>query len=266
MSTTFPLDGKRLRFAGATDVGRKRDHNEDFMALPAEQRLAIVADGMGGHASGEVASALAVETIVDYYKNTAELQPITWPYKVDHDLRADINRMNIAILLANTEIFEKANREVSCKGMGTTVVATYFVDDNLIVGHVGDSRAYRLRNGKLTQLTEDHSLVNNWLKTKSKTLEEIENPANKKMKNVLLRALGNRNNVQVDVLHETPKTGDCYLLCSDGLCGMITDDQIAAILGNEPDLDKAVETLIQAANDAGGEDNITAILARVEAI
>ena len=107
----------RVRFSGATDVGRKRDHNEDSIYLPTHHRLAIVADGMGGHASGEVASALAVETMVDYYTRTADMQPLTWPYKVDRDLRGDINRMTTGVLLANLEVHERAATDPNCKGM-----------------------------------------------------------------------------------------------------------------------------------------------------
>lgn len=261
MSSSFPLDGMRVRFSGATDVGRKRDHNEDFLHLPSELRLAIVADGMGGHASGEVASQLAVDTVVDYYERTAHMQPLTWPYKVDRDLRGDVNRMTTSVLLANLEIFEKAQREAQSKGMGTTVVATYFLDDTVIIGHVGDSRVYRLRGGVLTQLTEDHSLINDYIKMKRVTAEEAENWPHK---NVIVRALGMKDTVQVDILTESPQVGDCYLLCTDGLSGMLSDEQMAQMVRSEPDLDRAVELLIDGANQNGGIDNITVVLARVE--
>ncbi len=261
MSSSFPLDGMRVRFAGETDVGRKRDHNEDAVYLPEHERLAIVADGMGGHASGEVASSLAVETVVDYFNQTADYQPLTWPYKVDRGLRADTNRLATAIMLANLEIHEKAQREASCKGMGTTIVATYFLDDTMIVGHVGDSRVYRLRDGKLTQLTEDHSLINDYIKMKRVTADEAENWPHK---NVIVRALGMKDTVQVDIIVEEPKVGDCYLLCSDGLSGMLTDDQMAHIVHHEEDINVAVDKLIDAANENGGIDNITVVLARIE--
>ncbi len=261
MSTSFPLDNMRVRFSGDTDVGRKRDHNEDSVYLPTDVRLAIVADGMGGHASGEVASALAVDTMVDYYGRTADMQPLTWPYKVDRDLRGDINRMTTGVLLANLEVHERAARDPSCKGMGTTVVATYFLDDTVIIGHVGDSRVYRLRDGKLTQITEDHSLINDYIKMKRVTEEEAENWPHK---NVIVRALGMKDSVQVDIITDQPKVGDCFLLCSDGLCDMLTDQQITHIIDGTPDLDKAVETLIAGANEQGGVDNISVVLARIE--
>ena len=261
MSTSFPLDNMRVRFSGDTDVGRKRDHNEDSVYLPTDVRLAIVADGMGGHASGEVASALAVDTMVDYYGRTADMQPLTWPYKVDRDLRGDINRMTTGVLLANLEVHERAARDPNCKGMGTTVVATYFLDDTVIIGHVGDSRVYRLREGKLTQITEDHSLINDYIKMKRVTEEEAENWPHK---NVIVRALGMKDSVQVDIITDHPKVGDCFLLCSDGLCDMLNDKQIAHIMDSTPDLDKAVENLIASANEQGGVDNISVVLARIE--
>ena len=251
----------RVRFAGDTDVGRKRDHNEDSIHLPDDERLTIVADGMGGHASGEVASKMAVDTIVDYFRKTADQQPLTWPYKVDRGLRVDVNRLTTSIKLGNLEIHERAQRDAGCKGMGTTVVAAYFLDDTIVVGHVGDSRVYRYRDGKLTQLTEDHSLINDYIKMKRVTADEAENWPHK---NVIVRALGMKDTVQVDIVTEHPQVGDCYLLCSDGLCGMLTDDQMKLVVEREPDLDRAVETLIAAANEAGGIDNITVALARIE--
>ena len=261
MSTSFPLDGMRVRFSGATDVGRKRDHNEDSFYLPAESRLAIVADGMGGHAHGEVASKLAVQTIVDHYRRTVDQQPLTWPYKVDRDLRNDINRMVISVMLANVEIYERAQRDETCKGMGTTVDAIYFLDDTVIIGHVGDSRVYRLREGRLQQLTEDHSLINDYIKMKRVTAEEAENWPHK---NVIVRALGMKDTVAVDIITESPRLGDCYVLCSDGLSGMLADEQMAHIVRGTDDLDRAVERLISGANEEGGIDNISVVLARIE--
>jgi len=255
----------RVRFSGATDVGRKRNHNEDAIYLPeaADERLAIVADGMGGHASGEVASSLAVETIVKHFRSTGDMQPLTWPYKVDRDLRADVNRMIVSIMLANLEIHETADREASKKGMGTTVVAMYFLDDTVIAGHVGDSRVYRYRDGHLAQLTEDHSLIQDYIKMKRVTEEEAEAWPHK---NVIIRALGMKDTVAVDVVTEQPQVGDCYLLCSDGLCGMLDDKQMAKLIEKGSDLDDIVAKLIEDANAAGGVDNITAVLARIEAI
>jgi protein phosphatase len=253
----------RVRFSGATDVGRKRDHNEDSVHLPgaSDERLAIVADGMGGHASGEVASRLAVSTIVGHFQRTGNMQPLTWPYKVDRDLRGDINRMVVSIMLANVEIFEDAQKNAKCKGMGTTAVAIYFLDDTVIIGHVGDSRVYRLRDGRLTQLTEDHSLIQDYIKMKRVTQEEAEAWPHK---NVIIRALGMKDTVSVDIITEHPRVGDCYLLCSDGLSGMLTSEQMTQVVRSHDDLDRAVEALVAGANQEGGIDNISVVLARIE--
>jgi hypothetical protein len=145
--------------------------------------------------------------------------------------------------------------------MGTTCVAVYFLDDSLIIGHVGDSRCYRARGTELQQLTEDHSLINDYIRMKRVTPEEAENWPHK---NVIVRALGMKESVQVDILTETPRVGDTYLLCSDGLTGMVKDDQIQHVLMSERDVDRAVERMITAANEEGGIDNISVVLARVE--
>jgi protein phosphatase len=261
MSTSFPLDGLRVRFAGDTNVGMKREHNEDSFFLPESERLAIVADGMGGHASGEVASRMAVETIVAYFKETQDEQPITWPFKVDHGQRHEINRLVTGIKLANLKIHEEAQRNPACRGMGTTLVSSLFIDDALVVCHVGDSRLYRLREGMFDQVTEDHSLLNDYIKMKHLTPDEI---AAFPHKNVIVRALGMKSTVQVDVIVEQPRLGDVYMLCSDGLSGMVPDTDIAEIVANEGDLDHLCARLIAAANGNGGLDNVTVVAIRVE--
>ncbi len=261
MSTSFPLDGMRVRFAGDTNVGMKRAHNEDSFYLPESERLAIVADGMGGHASGEVASRMAVETISGFFKATQDEQQMTWPFKMDRGHRYDVNRMVTAIKLANLKIHEQAQKDPRCHGMGTTVVSTLFLDDAIVVGHVGDSRLYRRRDGSFEQITEDHSLLNDYIKMKHLSPEEI---AAFPHKNVIVRALGMKDTVQVDVHVDSPRLGDIYLLCSDGLSGMITDPQIADLMSEERDLDVLCERLISMANKNGGLDNITVVAIRVE--
>jgi PPM family protein phosphatase len=261
MSTSFPMDGKRVRFSGDTNVGMKRDHNEDSFYLPVDERLAIVADGMGGHASGEVASRMAVEAIVGYFQATETEQQITWPFKVDRGNSHDINRMTLAIKLANQQIFEAAEHKTECHGMGTTVVGALFLDDVLIIGHVGDSRLYRIREGAIDQLTEDHSLLNDYVRMKRLSESEI---AAFPHKNVIVRALGMKGSVEVDILIEHPRIGDLYVLCSDGLSGMVSDADIASLAIEEGDLDKLCERLIGSANANGGIDNITVVCARLE--
>jgi len=261
MSSSFPLDGMRLRFAGDSNVGMKRAHNEDSFYLPESERLAIVADGMGGHASGEVASRMAVDTISSFFKVTQDDQQLTWPFKMDHGNRYDVNRMVTAIKLANLKIHEQAQKDPRCHGMGTTVVSTLFLDNGLIVGHVGDSRLYRRREGRFEQITEDHSLLNDYIKMKHLSPDEI---AAFPHKNVIVRALGMKESVQVDLLSDQTRVNDTYLLCSDGLSGMVDDPGLAYVLGEEQDLDTACERLIHAANRNGGQDNITCVLARLE--
>jgi serine/threonine protein phosphatase PrpC len=261
MSSSFPLDGMRVRFAGDSNVGMKRAHNEDSFYLPESERLAIVADGMGGHASGEVASRMAVETIAGFFKATQEEQQLTWPFKMDSGHRYDINRMVTAIKLANLKIHEQAQKDPRCHGMGTTVVSTLFLDDALVVGHVGDSRLYRRREKAFEQITEDHSLLNDYIKMKHLSPDEI---AAFPHKNVIVRALGMKDTVQVDVHMDTPRLGDVYLLCSDGLSGMVKDEEISDIAFGERDLDLMCERLISTANKNGGLDNITVVAIRLE--
>jgi protein phosphatase len=261
MSTSFPLDGMRVRFSGETNVGSTRDHNEDSFYLPSHERLAIVADGMGGHASGEVASRLAVETIAGHFQSTEDEQELTWPYKMDRGHRFQTNRLVNAIKLANLKIYDEAERNSDCHGMGTTVVSALFAGGALLIGHVGDSRLYRLRDGKLEQMTEDHSLLNDYIKMKRLSAAEIANFAHK---NVIVRALGMKASIEVDVIIEQPRMGDLYVLCSDGLSGMMADTEIGGLAVEEGDLDKLCERLISTANANGGVDNITVVCARLE--
>jgi protein phosphatase len=240
----------------------KRAHNEDSLRLFREENLFIVADGMGGHASGEVASQMSVETLAEFFRATLEDDEVTWPYKMDKGRKYEENRVITGVKLSNRKIFESASRDAKLKGMGTTIVVSFFVNGGVYVGHVGDSRVYRFRAGKLIQLTEDHSLLNDYIKMKNLTPEEIEAFPHK---NVIVRALGMKETVQVDVHHEVPQSGDVYLLCSDGLSGMVSDEQMESILKDDDgDLDRKCERLIDAANANGGSDNITVILARYE--
>ncbi len=242
-------------------MGLKRSHNEDSFFLMAEQNLYIVADGMGGHASGEVASQMAVETIAQFYRDTAEDEDVTWPYKMDKGVSYEENRLATGVKLSNLRIHEAGVNNPKKKGMGTTLVTTHFVRDAAILAHVGDSRIYRLRDGKLVQLTEDHSLLNDYIKMKDLTEEDIENFPHK---NVIVRALGMKDTVQVDVMTDKSQVGDLYMLCSDGLSGMVDDKGIEEIMArNIDDMERCCADLIDAANEAGGTDNITAVVIKV---
>ncbi len=251
----------KLRYAGNTHVGMKRSHNEDNLAILSEENLYMVADGMGGHASGEVASEMAVETVADFFRETSKDEDITWPYKMEKGRKYEENRLSAGIKLANLRIYETAAQNAAQRGMGTTLVALAFAGNSAFLGHVGDSRIYRLRGEGIEQITEDHSLLNDYIKMKDLTPQEIENFPHK---NVIVRALGMKETVQVDVAHEEPEVGDLYLLCSDGLNGMITDEQMRTIMiEGRDDLEKCCNSLIQAANDGGGNDNITVVLVEI---
>jgi serine/threonine protein phosphatase PrpC len=246
--------------AGETNVGMKRTHNEDNYSIFEEEGLFIVCDGMGGHASGEVASQMAVETLRDFFKETREDPELTWPYKMDKSRRYEENRLITGIKLANLKIHEAAKREKRYHGMGTTLVSTFFVEEGVYLAHVGDSRIYRIRDKLIEQVTDDHSLLNDYIKMKKLSPEEIENFPHK---NVIVRALGMKESVKVDTFFEAPKPGDIYLLCTDGLSGEITDPQmLEAFLAHPDDLQAACHALIEAANDAGGHDNVTVVLVR----
>jgi protein phosphatase len=186
---------------------------------------------------------------------------MTWPFKMDRGHRYDVNRMVTAIKLANLKIHEQAQKDPRCHGMGTTVVSTLFLDDAIVVGHVGDSRLYRRREATFEQITEDHSLLNDYIKMKHLSPEEI---AAFPHKNVIVRALGMKDTVQVDVHVDSPRLGDVYMLCSDGLSGMITDAQLTELISAERDLDVLCERMITMANKNGGLDNITVVAIRIE--
>ncbi len=250
----------KIEVSGQTHVGMKRNHNEDNLLLLPEERLFVVADGMGGHSSGEVASKIAVEEVAEFFRMTSQDLEITWPYKMDKQRNYDENRLATGVKLANMRIFEKASADTKYKGMGTTIVTVYFAKDSeVVVGHVGDSRVYFFRDNTLRQVTEDHSLLNDYLKAKKLTPEEIEAFPHK---NVIVRALGMKDTVNVDINRVEPKDGDIFLLCSDGLSGMVPDKQMEQIMQSQPDLDKACAMLIDAANANGGNDNVTCILAQ----
>ena len=249
----------KLRYAGMTHVGMKRAHNEDNLALIPEESLYIVADGMGGHASGEVASQMAVETIMNFFRMTTRDEDVTWPYKEEPGLRYDENRLITAIKFGNQRIYEAALREGRFKGMGTTIVAAFFTKGGAYLGHVGDSRAYRIRKGTIEQLTSDHSLLNDYIRANRLTKDEIQNFPHK---NVIVRALGMKDDVEVDIARVEPEVGDIFLLCSDGLSSMVDDEHILRIVSRESELERASKSLVDAANDAGGSDNVTVALVR----
>ncbi|HZF50378.1 MAG TPA: Stp1/IreP family PP2C-type Ser/Thr phosphatase [Polyangiaceae bacterium] len=248
--------------SGMTHVGLQREHNEDSFAVLVEYGLFIVADGMGGHKAGDVASRLATDSMAEFFRTTSQ-DDVTWPFHFDTSLTEEENRLLAGIRVANRQIFERSVRSRDCAGMGTTIVgALYSKQKNrLFVGHVGDSRAYRIRGGVIEQLTRDHSLLNDYLAAMPDLTEEqrAELP-----RNVITRALGMHDHVVVDLMNDEPQAGDVYLLCSDGLSGMMSDGEILRIVRSNDDTAEICRRLIAKANENGGEDNITALVIRFD--
>ncbi len=251
----------KLLYGGMTDVGMKRTHNEDNLRLVPEHNLFIVADGMGGHASGEVASQIAVETVAQFFVDSHADEEITWPYKEDKTRTYFENMFVNSVRYANLRVFQKASEDAAYKGMGTTFVAVLFGEDKYHVAHVGDSRCYRIRDKKLDQLTEDHSLLNDYKKMAKLTPEEERNFPHK---NIIVRALGMKDTVLVDLASDSIKAGDLYLLCSDGLSGEVEDPDILKIaLQHWDDVEAMCRELIKSANQNGGKDNVTVLCVKV---
>jgi len=234
---------------GITDVGLKREKNEDNFLLNEELNLYVVADGMGGHAGGEVASAICVNTIEEII---GEL--IT----EDGTVELIQEKIRYAIRLAGQRIHEQAGRDQGRRGMGTTAVVLVLRGPWAYVAHVGDSRVYLHREGALKQLTEDHSLINETLKAGLITPEEAKNH---KMKNIITRSLGYQEDVEVDVQTLELEDGDAFLLCSDGLTGHVEDQEIEDLLG-EPQTERVGRRLVELACSRGGDDNITLVVVR----
>jgi len=249
----------RIEVVGETNVGMKRNHNEDNFSVLEDSGLYIVADGMGGHASGEVASKMAVDSLQEFFVATSSDPERTWPYKMDRSKGYEENRLITGIKLANLRIYESAQRDARQRGMGTTIVTVFAVESGVYIAHVGDSRVYRVRDKKLEQLTEDHSLLNDYIKMKRLTPEEI---ANFPHKNVIVRALGMKDTVKVDSRYEQPQENDVIMLCSDGLSGPVTDAETLEIISSTSDLKAAASKLIERANANGGPDNVTVVLVR----
>jgi protein phosphatase len=229
-------------FAAASDVGRVRKANED--AYYVRSPLFVVADGMGGAQAGEVASKIASEAFAGELDESVAPEP----------------RMAQVVRKANQEIHEKSLSDPNMQGMGTTLTAVLLGDSEVTIAHVGDSRAYRLRNGELTRLTRDHSLVGEMVRRGAITEEEAEQHP---QRSILTRALGPEAEIEVDTLSHSVKSGDVYLICSDGLTGMVSDAEIAEAMGSGKPMREVAEQLIRRANENGGVDNITVVAFKV---
>lgn len=253
----------QLQSVGRTHTGRVREHNEDSIRLDRAHNLFVVADGVGGNACGEVASALAVETIAEFIRAASEDAELTWPFKAEGDSDPFESRLEVGVRLANQRIREAVRLDPQTHGMSTTVIACQFVDEQCYIAHVGDSRIYRLRDGDLAQLTDDHSLVNAFRSGAEEPMDLSIIQA--RYGNVILRAVGAKDDVDVDTRGMPVEAGDVFLLCSDGLTDMLKPNAIAALIGDASDLDAVCDALIDAANENGGRDNISVLLIKAAA-
>lgn len=247
---------------GVTDVGRVRTNNEDCFRVVAPMHLFVLSDGMGGEAHGEVASALAVETVVKHCIEALDNPAVTLYGKQEAGWSEKTKRLSSAAHLANKKIFTSAQEHPEQHGMGATLTAAWIEGPRLSIAHVGDSRAYLLRSGSLQQLTSDHSLVAEQVRHGILTPEEAEES---RMQSVLLRALGSEAEVTVDAEEHMIVPRDILLLCSDGLTRMVIEAEIAGTLQSEPDATRAAQKLVDLANERGGADNITVIVVRIGA-
>ena len=244
-----------------TDVGRKRTHNEDFFGVIEDEEIFVLADGMGGHSSGEVASRLAVQHVIDYLQSICRQPEFSFDREVPpmNDLPA--RRLYGAIHHANERVGIESMKERRYEGMWTTIVVGMGFKDRILFAHVGDSRVYRLRDGHIKQLSEDHSYLNHLVRAGRMTAEEARNDPRS---NVIMRAIGLKDHVVPDIQSHKRKAGDLYLFCSDGLSDLVEDWIIGDILSSEGhDLYATARNLVKIANDYGGKDNITVLLIRV---
>lgn len=248
-----------VRIARMSDVGQLRDHNEDAVASDLNIGLVILADGMGGYKAGEVASEVAVLTVA---AEIAEAMSDKKPLRLRSKLLPESEMLIQAVDKANTAIYHISQQQPQCAGMGTTIVAGIFTNNKLIVGHIGDSRMYRLRDKVLTQLTEDHSLVQEQIKAGEITEAQAKNADNK---NLVTRALGIDPDVDLELHEHDVVMSDVYLLCSDGLTEMVTDDEISIMLQEAGyNIERAAVNLIRFANEKGGKDNVSVVIAYVK--
>lgn len=249
----------RIYCWGTSDVGMKREHNEDSYLLAPDLRLFVVADGMGGHAGGEMASGISVRTVEKQVRNSKNLLDPNTTYDGPIEKNPLIRVLNDAVRGACNAVYTKSREIVDLQGMGTTTTTMLFHGKHAFVAHVGDSRAYLVRDGKIMQLSEDHSLVNEQLKAGLITEAQAKQS---RFKNIITRSVGFEADVEVDTVAVEAQPNDVYLLCSDGLCNLVQDNEMRDIV-NENFLARVPEVLIDLANSRGGDDNITVVVAYV---
>lgn len=250
----------RIEAGARTDLGRVRKNNEDCYEVQPTLNLYVLSDGMGGEAHGEVASALAVQTIMTHIQQAENSHSTPTFGEPQPDVSERTNRLASAIHLANRKVFEMASANAGHKGMGATIVAAWIEGQKLSLAHVGDSRAYLLRAGSLDQLTADHSLVAEKVRIGILTPQEADAS---ELQSVLTRAVGTKEDVDVDADEQMLLVGDSLLLCSDGLSRMVTDPEIASTLLTSTSAQNAADRLVDLANENGGVDNISVIVLRI---
>jgi len=252
----------KLSSAVLSHPGLRREANEDSVCARKDLGLYIVADGMGGHAAGEVASRMAAQVIETFINDTREADVnTTWPFPYDANLSLDGNRLTAAFRLANRRLSSAMEGDEALRGMATTAAAVLANKGKPVVAHVGDSRVYLFRNGTLTQVTQDHSWVTE--QVRAGVLSEAD-ARHHPWRHVVTRALSGGDDPEVDVRELDVKAGDRILLCSDGLSGVVPPDRVAGIIGRQAPLDQTCQDLVDAANEAGGPDNITVAMLQVD--
>lgn len=251
----------KLMHYGETNVGRERKNNEDTFRAATDGGIFLVCDGMGGHASGEIASQVAADAMVRFLSIDRHRADCAWPAESQTQPCDEARALDAAVRVANREVLLQAQGNPLHKGMGTTVVAVLASAERLAIVHVGDSRVYRYRAGELEQVTEDHSLLNHYLRTRPMSAQQIQSFAGK---NVIVRAVGLRDHVEPEIQLREYRKGDVYLLCSDGLNDMVGEAELARLMRHSPNrLRETGEALVRAALANGGRDNVTVLLLQV---
>ena len=247
-----------IKSAAISDVGRKRQTNQDCFLINAESQLYLLADGMGGHEAGAEAAEIAVKTIDGFVRLAGGAAEVTWPFGYNIQTSFEHNVLQTALLLANLKVCRAADEIGTDVGIGSTIVAAWVRENSLFWTHLGDSRLYLLRGGSLRQLSEDDSWVQEQLKLGTIAPEEVESHT---LRHVVTRAVGTRERLETVVRAESIESGDLFMLCCDGLSNQVTHSSLERLLGSEQDnLEHICQALIRAANEAGGEDNVTVVL------
>ena len=254
----------RVSSASATDTGLRRLTNEDCFSVREELRLFVVADGMGGHVAGEIASQAVVEGIVAFVEATQAMSPDqTWPIPFDPEQSVNANRLRAGFQMGNRRLAAQIASSSELRGMATTAVSVLIDGGTGTLAHVGDSRVYRLRDGQLDRLTRDHS----WVEDQIRVGALSETAARRHpWRNIVTRSLSGSEDLDVDIQEVALRSGDRLLLCSDGVFTVLDDDQIGEVLRRETDLHSLCHALIQGANDGGGPDNVTAVVLEINAV